>query len=85
MKTFMDNLKEVNEHIQFFKAGKFSYEKGLNEFSDLTNDEFHSHGYGSDDDGNSDDDQETHEVPHDAEIPESFDFSVLCIRRCSFH
>lgn len=39
---FEDNLKEVNEHNEQFKAGKVTYQKGLNEYSDLTNKEFQS-------------------------------------------
>lgn len=39
---FEDNLKEVNEHNEQFKAGKATYQKGLNEYSDLTNTEFQS-------------------------------------------
>lgn len=42
MKNFMDNLKEINEHNELFRAGKSLYQRGLNEFSDMSQDEFHA-------------------------------------------
>lgn len=66
MKMFMENKQEMERHNKLFKNKTVSYEKGLNKFSDMSNDEFyskyaHSH-YGSDphddesDDGDGDDD-----------------------------
>lgn len=89
MKNFMDNSKEIAEHNKLYQAGQVSYEKGLNEFSDMTHDEFHSQmgGYGaSDDDDDGDDDdynngnghrrqhRQMHEMPEDDEIPKSVDW-----------
>lgn len=37
---FAKNLVESEEHNQRFAAGKESYEKGINQFSDLTPEEF---------------------------------------------
>lgn len=73
MKIFVDRLKEIAEHNELFKNGVVSYEKGLNEFSDMSHDEFSStmNGYGAsnDDNGNA----QTHETS-DAKIPESIDW-----------
>lgn len=42
MKTFLENMRSNAEHNELFKAGKSTYEKGTNEFSDMTEDEFFS-------------------------------------------
>lgn len=80
MNIFMDSLMEIAEHNDLFKAGKLSYHKDINEFSDITDDEFHSHsrvsGYGSDNDENADE-QKTHQVPNNDGIPETVDWRAL--------
>lgn len=42
MKIFMENKKEVERHNKLFKKKRVSYEKGLNKFSDMSDDEFYS-------------------------------------------
>lgn len=37
---FSKNLMEIEEHNERYAAGKESYEKGINQFSDLTYEEF---------------------------------------------
>lgn len=80
MKNFMDNLKEINEHNELFEAGIISYEKSLNEFSDMSHDEFQSRmsGCGSvnkqrDDKNNHTNNQQRHERSNDEEILEHVD------------
>lgn len=42
MKTFLENMRNNAKHNELFEAGKSTYEKGMNEFSDLTEEEFFS-------------------------------------------
>uniref|UniRef100_A0A1B6FW15 Cathepsin propeptide inhibitor domain-containing protein n=1 Tax=Cuerna arida TaxID=1464854 RepID=A0A1B6FW15_9HEMI len=39
---FLKNLKYVREHNEKYKRGEVSFEVGINEFSDMTNDEFNA-------------------------------------------
>lgn len=73
MRIFKDNSKEIAEHNKLFQAGKSSYEKGLNQFSDMSYDEFRSQigGYGSDNDN---DEHNMHQVPNDAKISKFVDW-----------
>lgn len=74
-KIFDQKLKEIAEHNKQYEAGNVTYEKGTNEFSDMTHDEFRRKmsGYGSsvDDD---DDDWQTHDGSDYDEIPKSVDW-----------
>lgn len=80
MNNFLDNLKEITEHNELFKSGAVSFEKGLNEYSDMSHDEFNSamNGYRSNDNncGYDEDygDEPTHVVPNGAVIPEAIDW-----------
>lgn len=88
MEIFLENLNETIEHNKQYDDGKSSYKKGINEFSDMTHDEFHRQmsGYGSsndddddgnsddDDDSNSDDDWQMHKISHNDRIPDSVDW-----------
>lgn len=38
---FLNNLKEIERHNQNFEQGFELFSKGVNEYSDLENDEFH--------------------------------------------
>lgn len=42
MKIFMDNMEKIEAHNELFKNKTISHEKGLNKFSDMTDDEFYS-------------------------------------------
>lgn len=42
MKIFLDNKKKVDSHNELFKNKTVSHEKGLNKFSDMTDEEFYS-------------------------------------------
>lgn len=46
MKVFLENLRKVIEHNKLYEAGKVTDEKGINEFSDQTDDEFYSNNTG---------------------------------------
>ena len=35
MNIFLDNKKQIEEHNMLFKAGKTTFELGLNQFSDM--------------------------------------------------
>ncbi|KAJ8943312.1 hypothetical protein NQ318_004753 [Aromia moschata] len=37
---FLDNLKKIEEHNEKYKIGNSSYEMGINEFADVTTEEF---------------------------------------------
>lgn len=41
-KIFMDNCKKVDTHNELYKNGTISHEKGINKFSDWSDEEFHS-------------------------------------------
>ena len=40
MKVFQANLKIINEHNKGYKEGKYLWYMGINEFTDLTKEEF---------------------------------------------
>lgn len=77
MKIFMDNLRNIAEHNERFKSGAVPYEMGLNEFSDMSHDEFHftMHGHRSENNNSSGiQGIHTHVVSGNAEIPKSIDW-----------
>lgn len=75
MKVFMENAKKIAKHNERFKNGEVTDEKGINEYSDMSEEEFNSimNGFEDKDDEDSKD-KVYHEVPEGAEIPESFDW-----------
>jgi len=46
MQVFLENKKMIDEHNELFKAGKVSFEMGLNHFSDMLNSEYRSQNNG---------------------------------------
>lgn len=40
LSVFLDNLREIREHNLLYKMGLTSYYKGVNHFTDLTDEEY---------------------------------------------
>lgn len=40
MNTYFENRKRINEHNKLYDSGKVTYRMSLNEYSDLSHDEF---------------------------------------------
>lgn len=40
MNTYLDNRRRINEHNQLYDSGNVTFRMGLNEYSDLSDDEF---------------------------------------------
>lgn len=76
MRIFLENFEKIIEHNKLFKNGHVSYEKGLNEFSDTPDDEFHSKVQQYDDYGGRDGKARANVSlrPNDANIPDSIDW-----------
>lgn len=81
MENFMNNLQEIADHNELYESGAVRYKKGINKYSDMSDDEFHGkmHGYRLNDDDwcashDDDDDEPTHVVPNGAVIPKSIDW-----------
>lgn len=75
MKIFIENLNKIAKHNELFKKGKVSYERGLNEYSDMHDDEFNSimNGFVPHTSSKSPK-AKSHAVPHGAKIPKSIDW-----------
>ncbi|KAL1518335.1 hypothetical protein ABEB36_001974 [Hypothenemus hampei] len=44
-KIFQDNLRTIREHNEKFARGEVTYTQGMNQFADLTHDEFKNGGF----------------------------------------
>lgn len=75
MKIFFENLKEIVHHNELFEAGKVPNKMGINEFSDMTDDEFYSTMTGFVPDiSDIEEDAERVDMPYDTEMPISIDW-----------
>lgn len=47
MNTYLENRRMIDEHNRLYDSGNVTYRMNLNEYSDLSNEEFAAHMYGA--------------------------------------
>jgi len=75
-KIFLSNLQAIQAHNKEYENGQHSYEMGMNQFGDLTNEEFGAQMNGLRKPANNDESIKQYYVPasNDAPLPESIDW-----------